>query len=308
MGSRILGQSPTDRRALPNPPSTAHRRNRSSETAELLRVGGGRRGWDVPTALWSELIGLGATVRALPTAAGVVHRAALPSLGEAARFVRNRDLSCCFPGCDRRPNAAMIDHTVPHGVVGPPTPVTPVFMPKTSLAQTSGPDPRDRRTSSSPTGPSYGSAPPATATEDHRAAGCTPALEHPHTASQAPPQHGGGYGLTDAWPDHAHPQDPTPARNAPAPARRRQRNQEAIDEGQPPYSEKDGFGYGGNRNPWPTTQGGRDCLPATLRSSNAAAASATSTQTCATRSAGRAHHRRQASRGRPGPLRTAYER
>jgi hypothetical protein len=35
-----------------------------------------------------------------------------------ARYVRSRDLTCCFPGCDRPAERCDLDHSTPHGVGG----------------------------------------------------------------------------------------------------------------------------------------------------------------------------------------------
>ncbi len=72
----------------------------------------------VPAPLLAELIAHGATVRVLadPAALGVVD-GYRPSAA-LDRFVRSRDLTCRFPGCDRPAEYADIDHTqpYPHGL------------------------------------------------------------------------------------------------------------------------------------------------------------------------------------------------
>ena len=39
---------------------------------------------------------------------------ALPALGKAAEFVRARDLTCRFPGCNAPAEYCDVDHTVAH--------------------------------------------------------------------------------------------------------------------------------------------------------------------------------------------------
>jgi len=71
----------------------------------------GANGAIVPAPLLAELLAYGAKVRFVGA----------PSPGEdryrpstaLQEFVRTRDLTCRFPGCDRPAVAADIDHTVP---------------------------------------------------------------------------------------------------------------------------------------------------------------------------------------------------
>ncbi|MEW5809597.1 MAG: DUF222 domain-containing protein [Actinomycetota bacterium] len=83
--------------------------------ALILGPGGGI----VPAPLLAELIAHGATVRFV----GAINQATEGYRPSAAldRFVRSRDLTCRFPGCDRPATHADIDHTVPypHGATHP---------------------------------------------------------------------------------------------------------------------------------------------------------------------------------------------
>jgi hypothetical protein len=69
----------------------------------------------VPTGLLSELIGLGVTMRPVPTAAELCTEARYRPSAKLARYVRSRDLTCCFPGCERPAERCDLDHTTPHG-------------------------------------------------------------------------------------------------------------------------------------------------------------------------------------------------
>ncbi len=72
----------------------------------------------VPAALLGELIDLGATVRPVPTAAELCTESRYRPSAKLARYVRSRDLTCCFPGCDRPAERCDLDHSAPHGVGG----------------------------------------------------------------------------------------------------------------------------------------------------------------------------------------------
>jgi hypothetical protein len=72
----------------------------------------------VPTALLTELIGLGATVRPVPNAAELCTEPRYRPSAKLARYVRSRDLTCCFPNCDRPAERCDLDHSTPHGAGG----------------------------------------------------------------------------------------------------------------------------------------------------------------------------------------------
>ncbi len=70
------------------------------------------RGGVLPAALVADLIARGATVRRLTAPdADPVDSYRLPAAHD--RFVRARDLTCRFPGCDQPAVAADIDHSIP---------------------------------------------------------------------------------------------------------------------------------------------------------------------------------------------------
>ena len=103
-----------------HPPQREPSVTQHGSTAAGLAVIAG--GGIVPTALLSELIGLGATVRPVPTAAELCTEPRYRPSAKLARYVRSRDLTCCFPGCDRPAERCDLDHTTPHGVGGPTHP------------------------------------------------------------------------------------------------------------------------------------------------------------------------------------------
>ncbi|MFC3774088.1 DUF222 domain-containing protein [Mycolicibacterium holsaticum] len=75
-------------------------------------VGGGV----IPPALLAELITNGATVRSVYRPAGVNPEPRYRPSRACERFVRLRDMTCRFPGCDRPAQYCDIDHTVPYPV------------------------------------------------------------------------------------------------------------------------------------------------------------------------------------------------
>jgi hypothetical protein len=84
-------------------PAAASRR----PTAGVI-LGGGV----LPPALLAELIALGATVRFVTDPAAEAEPRYRPS-AKLAEYIRIRDLTCRFPGCDRPAYTADIDHTMP---------------------------------------------------------------------------------------------------------------------------------------------------------------------------------------------------
>jgi hypothetical protein len=85
-------------------------------TASGLAVIAG--GGVVPTPLLTELIRLGAPVRPVPHPAELGSEPRYRPSTKLARFVRNRDLTCCFPYCDRPAERCDLDHSTPHGPGG----------------------------------------------------------------------------------------------------------------------------------------------------------------------------------------------
>ncbi|MHA0285272.1 DUF222 domain-containing protein [Mycobacterium sp. C3-094] len=88
-----------------SPPTTTQPRR----AALILGPGGGI----VPAPLLADLIAHGATVRVVGDPEGLGTAGYRPSTA-LDRFVRSRDLTCRFPGCDRPATHADIDHTVPY--------------------------------------------------------------------------------------------------------------------------------------------------------------------------------------------------
>ncbi|WP_240630941.1 HNH endonuclease signature motif containing protein [Mycolicibacterium sp. GF69] len=79
--------------------------------ATALILGGGL----IPTPLLAELIKNGATVRWTQKPDAAPEAGYRPSQ-KTARFVRMRDMTCRFPGCDRPADFCDIDHTAPYPV------------------------------------------------------------------------------------------------------------------------------------------------------------------------------------------------
>ncbi len=79
------------------------------------------RGGILPAPLLAELIAHGATVRMLDNLDSIKATDGYRPSAALDRFVRSRDLTCRFPGCDRPAVFADIDHTVPypHGATHP---------------------------------------------------------------------------------------------------------------------------------------------------------------------------------------------
>ncbi|MGB3285138.1 HNH endonuclease signature motif containing protein [Mycolicibacter algericus] len=73
-------------------------------------VGGG----SVPSGLLAQLIASGATVTKLRPPAELTTETGYRPSSALAAFVRARDMTCRFPGCDRPATACDIDHAVPH--------------------------------------------------------------------------------------------------------------------------------------------------------------------------------------------------
>ncbi|MBB5160814.1 HNH endonuclease signature motif containing protein [Mycobacterium sp. AZCC_0083] len=72
----------------------------------------------VPTPLLAELIRLGAPIRPVVHPAELCAEPRYRPSAALARFVRNRDQTCRFPGCDRPAERCDLDHTTPHGPGG----------------------------------------------------------------------------------------------------------------------------------------------------------------------------------------------
>ncbi|HME77680.1 MAG TPA: DUF222 domain-containing protein [Mycobacterium sp.] len=68
----------------------------------------------VPTPLLAELIKRGAKIQPLWHTGGAAPESGYRPSAAVERFVRCRDLSCRFPGCDRPAEFCDVDHTVPY--------------------------------------------------------------------------------------------------------------------------------------------------------------------------------------------------
>ncbi|WP_156434338.1 DUF222 domain-containing protein [Mycobacterium sp. IS-1590] len=91
------------------PPAPSTQSQPTPQPAAALIIGGGV----IPTPLLAELIGNGAKVQPVhppPAKPGAGYR---PS-PTTARFIRMRDLTCRFPGCDRPAEFCDFDHTTPY--------------------------------------------------------------------------------------------------------------------------------------------------------------------------------------------------
>ena len=69
----------------------------------------------VPAALLSELRRLGVAVRPVPTAEQLGAEPGYRPSTALQRFIRNRDLTCCFPGCHHPAEYCDLDHTLAYG-------------------------------------------------------------------------------------------------------------------------------------------------------------------------------------------------
>jgi len=72
----------------------------------------------VPTPLLAHLVGYGARVRRVPSAHELGVEAGYRPSAKLARFVRCRDMTCCFPGCTKPAEYCDVDHTMAHGSGG----------------------------------------------------------------------------------------------------------------------------------------------------------------------------------------------
>ncbi|WP_173010277.1 DUF222 domain-containing protein [Mycolicibacterium sp. P9-64] len=87
-----------------------HPEHRSRASGLAVIAGGGI----VPTPLLADLIALGAPVRRIPTAAELCAEPHYRPSTKLARFVRNRDHTCTFPGCNRPAERCDLDHSTPY--------------------------------------------------------------------------------------------------------------------------------------------------------------------------------------------------
>ena len=69
----------------------------------------------IPAALLAELARMGALTRVVPDPATLGAESGYRPSTRLARFVRSRDLTCCFTGCDRPAEYCDLDHSIPYG-------------------------------------------------------------------------------------------------------------------------------------------------------------------------------------------------
>ncbi len=72
----------------------------------------------IPAPLLAELRAMGATIQPV---LNPIDLTAVPGYRPSTaqqRFVRTRDLTCCFPGCDRPAEYCDVDHTIPYAARG----------------------------------------------------------------------------------------------------------------------------------------------------------------------------------------------
>ena len=72
----------------------------------------------IPAPLLAELRAMGAMIQPV---LNPIDLTAVPGYRPSTaqqRFVRTRDTTCCFPGCNRRAEYCDLDHTIPYGANG----------------------------------------------------------------------------------------------------------------------------------------------------------------------------------------------
>jgi hypothetical protein len=109
------GSEPTDHQPPPEPVADRPQPERDGAASGLAVIAGGGI---VPTPLLAELVRLGAPIRPVVHPAELCSEPRYRPSAKLARFVRNRDQTCTFPGCDRPAERCDLDHTTPHGPGG----------------------------------------------------------------------------------------------------------------------------------------------------------------------------------------------
>ncbi|MCV6979979.1 DUF222 domain-containing protein [Mycolicibacterium pulveris] len=99
-----------DASATPNPPAGGSVDEPEPGAAAAIILGGGGV---IPPALLAELVANGATVRNVYRPEDIADPGYRPPRA-CQRFIRMRDLTCRFPGCDRPAQHCDIDHTIPY--------------------------------------------------------------------------------------------------------------------------------------------------------------------------------------------------
>jgi len=72
----------------------------------------------IPAPLLTELRAMGATIRPVLNPVDLTTVPGYRPTTAQQRFVRTRDLTCCFPGCDRPAVYCDVDHTIPYTAGG----------------------------------------------------------------------------------------------------------------------------------------------------------------------------------------------
>jgi hypothetical protein len=72
----------------------------------------------IPAPLLAELRAMGATIQPVLDPIDLTAAPGYRPSTALARFVRTRDLTCCFPGCTRPAEYCDLDHTIPYGASG----------------------------------------------------------------------------------------------------------------------------------------------------------------------------------------------
>lgn len=108
----ITRDTPLSEALAPDPEPAPEPPNKNRRAA--LIVGGGV----IPPTLLAELIRAGAKVKPISNPCESAPEPRYIPSGALQEFVRARDLTCRFPGCDRPAEFADIDHTQPHPAGG----------------------------------------------------------------------------------------------------------------------------------------------------------------------------------------------
>jgi hypothetical protein len=207
---------------------------RGSSASGLAVIAGGGI---VPTPLLAELIRLGAPVRPIPDPAQLCAEPRYRPSATLARFVRNRDQTCCFPGCDHPAERCDLDHSTPYGPGGLTHPGNiKALCRKHHLLKTFWTGPTGWTDQQLPDGTIVWNSP--TGHRYTRPPGSRLHFPHWHTTTPLPPgtvtppttSGSSERALTMPTRKQTRTQQTTQRRHA-----ERQRNQQAIDEDPPPF-------------------------------------------------------------------------
>ena len=106
------GPTPT----APTPAGTAATPHTTARSCPQTAVIAG--GPVIPAALLTELVRIGALTHVLPDPTTLGAEPGYRPSTRLARFVRARDLTCCFPGCHRPAEHCDLDHRIAHAARG----------------------------------------------------------------------------------------------------------------------------------------------------------------------------------------------